>query len=123
VIRSTCFTRAKLLVAVCAVAASGVLAAVAHSSTLDYYCNGCTLSSNGTPAVSAAAYQLSNGIELSVAADVHVYLYNVSTGSQTCDKSANNSLGVYNICANSATARCHLINGTGPRSATCRREY
>jgi hypothetical protein len=116
------FTRAKFLLAVGLAVTAGVLASVA-SGAFDYYCNGCTLSSSGTPAVSAGRYHYSNAIELSVPADVHIYLYNVSTGNQTCDWSANNSYGGFNPCANAATARCHLINGTGPRSAVCRSEY
>lgn len=115
-------TRTKLLLIVGLALASVILTTGANAAD-DYYCNGCTLSSNGTPAVSAARYHLSNAIQLSVQADVHIYLYNVSTNNQTCDWSANNSFGGYNPCANSATARCHLINGTGPRSAVCRSEY
>ncbi|HLA13685.1 MAG TPA: hypothetical protein VJZ25_01555 [Gemmatimonadaceae bacterium] len=115
-------TRTKLLLIVGLALVGGIFATGA-SAAFDYYCNGCTLSSDGTPAVSAGRYHYSNAIELSVPADVHIYLYNVSTGNQTCDWSANNSYGGYNPCANSATARCHLINGTGPRSAVCRSEY
>lgn len=115
-------TRTKSLLALGLVVAAGVLATVA-SAAFDYYCNGCTLSSSGVPAVSATRYHYSNAIELTVAADVHIYLYNVNTGNQTCDWSANNSYGGFYPCANYATARCQLLNGTGPRSAVCRSEY
>ena len=115
------FTRTRLLLAVGLVVGAGVFATVANAA-FDY-CNSCTLSSSGVPAVSATRYHVSNAMELSVAADWHYFLYNVSTGNQTCDRSGNNSYGSYHACANEATARCHLINGTGPRSAICRSEY
>lgn len=115
-------TRARLLLALGLVLAVGVFAIVANAA-VDKYCDNCTLSSSGTPAVSATRYHVSNAMQLTVAADWHYFLYNVNTGNQTCDVSGNNSYGSFNPCANYATARCHLINGTGPRSATCRSEY
>lgn len=115
-------TRTRLLLALGLVLAVGVFATVANAAA-DNYCNGCTLSSSGVPAVSATRYHISNAMELSVSADWHYFLYNVTTGNQTCDRSGNNSYGSFYACANYATARCHLINGTGPRSATCRSEY
>jgi hypothetical protein len=115
-------TRTRLLLVLGLLAVAGVSVPTVNASE-DWYCFNCTLQSNGVPAVSAARYHISNGMELTDAADWHYFLYNVSTGNQTCDRDGSNSFGSYFSCANSATARCHLINGTGPRLAKCRSEY
>jgi hypothetical protein len=100
---------------------SGVVASAAYSASLVTYCNDCTLSSSGVPAVSGGNYYFfENYITVSPSpADIHVYLYNTSTGNQTCNASATSQIYIGSFCSNIATARCHLLNGTGPRSATC----
>lgn len=112
----------RFAVLACLLALAGVTAAVALSGT-DTYCSGCTLPSSGAPAVSSTAYHISNyeGLPGGVFADLHVYYYNTSTGNQTCDLAVNNQNWIYRgTCSNTATARCHLLHGTGPVSnVTC----
>jgi hypothetical protein len=115
--------RTRLLLALVVTVVVAGLGATTASSFEDYYCDGCILPSNGNPAVSVTRYNLSNALQLVTASDWHIYLYNVSSGNQTCDYSGSNGYGGYNPCANYATARCHLLHGTGPSVAYCRSEY
>jgi hypothetical protein len=112
-------TRAKLVLVGCLVVLAGVVTAFAHAGT-EFYCNDCTLDSSGAPAVSAFAYHTYNALETIGNADLHVYYYNASTGVQSCDMALSNTDFVDRTCANYGTARCHLLNGTGPREAGCR---
>jgi hypothetical protein len=108
----------RLIVVVCMAVVAGVAVTAALSWT-DTYCDGCTLPSNGTPAVSGTAYHLSNYEQITSGSfgDLHVYFYNTSTGNQTCDLAVNNQNWIYRGgCSNYATARCHLLHGTGPFS-------
>jgi hypothetical protein len=102
-----------------ALAVVGIFAAVARPSTTTY-CS-CTLSYNGTPAVSATEYFTSNHVSLFLANNWHIYLYNTSTGNQTCDASGYDTYGGGSgACSNTATARCQLLPGYGTDdSATC----
>lgn len=111
-----------LIVLVIAVAAAGVFADVSRS-TPDYYCNGCTLPSNGTPAVSVTRYYVDNAMQTNNPVDWHIYLYNVGSGTQTCDYSGTNGYEGIKYCANTATARCQLLHNTGPTTATCKADY
>jgi hypothetical protein len=106
-----------------AVVVVGVFAAVARPSTTTY-CS-CTLSYNGTPAVSSTQYFTSNHVSLLLANNWHVYLYNTSTGNQTCDASGYDTYGGGSgACSNTATARCQLLPGYGvDDSATCWADY
>lgn len=114
----------RLIVLVCLTVVAGVAVTAALSGTATY-CSGCTLPSNGTPAVSGTAYYVTNALDLpgvtAPLGDLHVYFYNVSTGNQTCDLAVNNTNWIYKgDCSNYATARCHLLHGTGPFSdVTC----
>ncbi len=95
-------------------------------SGVDVYCSGCTLPSNGVPAASGTAYHYSNYMTTynNYFADLHVYFYNTSTGNQTCDLAVNNVVWSYKgDCSNTATARCHLLHGTGPTAADCQTVY
>jgi len=107
-----------------ALAVVGIFAAVATPAT-STYCNGCTLSYTGTPAVSPTTqYFTYNAISLFLANNWHVYLYNTSTGNQTCDGMGSNNYGGARTCANIATARCHLLQGYGTDdTATCWADY
>jgi len=106
-----------------AVAVVGIFAAVARPST-STYCT-CTLSYTGTPAVSETEYFTSNHISLFLASNWHIYLYNVSTGNETCDKSGYDTYGGNSgACSNTATARCQLLPGYGvDDQATCWADY
>lgn len=106
-----------------ALAVVGIFAAVARPSTTTY-CS-CTLSYNGTPAVSSTEYFTSNHVSLLLANNWHVYLYNTSTGNQTCDASGYDTYGGGSgACSNTATARCQLLPGYGVNdSATCWADY
>lgn len=112
----------RLIVFVCLTVVAGVAVTAALSGT-DTYCSGCTLPSNGTPAVSGTAYHVSHFMQLPSGSfgDLHVYFYNISSGNQTCDLAVNNQNWIYRGgCSNLATARCHLLHGTGPFSGvTC----
>jgi hypothetical protein len=107
-----------------AVIVVGVFATVAKPAT-STYCNGCTLSYTGTPAVSPTTqYFTYNAISLFLANNWHIYLYNTSTGNQTCDASGFDTYGGHNTCANTATARCQLLQGYGVNDqATCWADY
>lgn len=109
---------------VCAVVVVGVFAAVAKPST-STYCNGCYLSWHGTPAVTPTTqYYTYNAVSLLLASNWHIYLYNVSTGNQTCDASGFDTYGGSKTCANTATARCQLLQGYGvDDQATCWADY
>lgn len=116
-------TRTMALVAVVvAIAAAGVFTAISRSAA-DYYCNGCTLPANGTPAVSVTRYYVDNAMQTNNPVDWHIYLYNVGSGNQTCDYSGSNGYGGIRYCANTATARCQLLHNTGPTGATCKADY
>jgi hypothetical protein len=106
-----------------AVAVVAIFAAAARPSTTTY-CS-CTLSYNGTPAVSSTQYFTSNHVSLFLANNWHVYLYNTSTGNQTCDASGYDTYGGGSgACSNTATARCQLLPGYGvDDSATCWADY
>jgi hypothetical protein len=103
-----------------ALAVVGIFAATATPATTTY-CNGCTLHWNGTPAVSPTTeYFTHNAVSLTTANNWHIYLYNVSTGNQTCNAEGFNTYGGAKTCANIATARCHLLQGYGVSvQATC----
>lgn len=113
--------RAHLLVLLCMLSfAAAILAATAYAGQ-DFYCNGCTLSSSGVPATSGSTNHIANGMQLAVAADWHHYQYNISTGVTSCQRSGTNGFGSFLACPGTNTSsRCHLLNGTGPRVATCR---
>jgi hypothetical protein len=102
----------------------GTFAAVARPST-STYCNGCTLSYNGTPAVTPTTqYYTYNAISLFLANNWHIYYYNTSTSNQSCDASGFDTYGGHNTCANTATARCQLLSGYGTDdTATCWADY
>ena len=109
---------------VSAVVVVGVFAAIARPST-STYSNGCTLSYTGTPAVSPTTqYFTYNAISLFLANNWHIYLYNTSTGKESCDASGYDTYGGHNTCANTATARCQLLPGYGVNDqATCWADY
>jgi len=92
--------RAHLLVLLCMLSfAAAILAATAFGST----------------------NHIANGMQLAVAADWHHYQYNISTGVTSCQRSGTNGFGSFLACSGTNTSsRCHLLNGTGPRVATCR---
>jgi hypothetical protein len=104
----------------CLAVVAGVFAVRAFANT-DYYCNGCTLGS--TPAVSDSEPWYDNEIYTGANnADEQIYMYNTGTGVQSCSAAADNVDYIDNPCSppgGAATARCHLLHGTGPYSAIC----
>jgi hypothetical protein len=76
------------------------------------------------PAVSGSAYHYDNFMgSNSGYASMHIYLYNASSGVQTCDASVSGGASVYRSCAAPGTARCHTINGQGQIYATCQTTF
>jgi hypothetical protein len=117
--------RTKWLLAIALVVSACVFAVSAAMATNDTYCAACTLASNGTPAVSSTEYHFTNAITLISNPDnIHIYYYNVSTSSTTCEWSGFNSWGGSVTCANTATARCQLLSGNrGGEAAYCYDTY
>jgi hypothetical protein len=113
------------LIAVSLAAVAGVMAIRAFASTA-VYCNGCTLGSGGVPAVSASHSTFSdNFILTSGYADEQIYNYS-SSGVTECSAQSDHVDTLTLFCtpwSNPATARCHLLHGTGPETAECQADY
>ena len=103
---------------------AGVMAVRAFASTATY-CNACTLKSSGVPAVSASRSTYSmNFIYTSGYADEQIYNY--GDGTTQCSAQSNHVTTLTIFChpwSSTATARCHLIHGTGPETAFCEATY
>jgi hypothetical protein len=55
-------------------------------------------------------------------ADLHIFNYQVNSSTSSCGFSGLNTTGISTNClptTDTADARCHLLNGTGPYYATC----
>jgi hypothetical protein len=104
---------------------AGVMAVRAFASTA-VYCNGCTLSSSGVPAVSASHSTWSDNYILTGGyADEQIYNYS-SGGFTECTAQSDHVDTLTIFCTppyEPSTARCHLLHGTGPETAECQADY
>jgi hypothetical protein len=120
-----------LAVSVCCLTVLAGVLAVRSFATLTYYCDACTLSSNGTPAVSEAHSNFNNNYMATFYYSAlnyweQAYYYNSGTGTQYCSGVAYGQYIYVENCGTggaSATARCHFLYGTGPSRANCSAEY
>jgi hypothetical protein len=121
-----------LLVSVCCLAAmAGVLSVRAFAEGNDYYCAPCVLPSSGIPAVSPDRYTFfSNYLTTAPWSSLdfweQVYYYSPSLNQQWCKVTTFGTTVSSSSCGtggNSADARCHLVMGTGPATATCKGSY
>jgi len=115
----------------CLAVVAGVAAEHALANGGTVYCDGCTLSSDGVPAQSAVFKDFYyNDMSTSTAADLQIYNY--YSGTATCRYHADDSVKVWTgfptygrygySCVPStvySSARCHLLNNTGPTQAGC----
>ncbi len=130
-------TRVGVLVlgACCLAVLAGVLAARAFASGTDYYCQGCTLSSSGVPAVSQAHHPsfFWDGMFTGKYDPSHqyweaVYFYSANQNRTMCYSQVFTNYGESTppSCTTGPSdtdARCHLTMGTGPAKADCEAEY
>jgi len=101
------------------------MAVQAFAAGTEYYCNGCTLSSSGVPAVSSERWTWeNNAIGFQDLEYWQIYMYNANLNETYCPKSGY-STGSFYACAppGKATARCHLLYGYGPDTAYCYAYY
>lgn len=120
-----------LVASVCCLALLAGVLAVRSFATLTYYCDACTLSSDGVPAVSGAESTFNNNYMATFYYSVlnyweQIYYYTVSGGRQFCSGSTYGQYIYVTNCGTgglSATARCHFYNGSGPERANCSAEY
>jgi hypothetical protein len=114
-----------VLVAAALAVAAAVMAVRAFASTA-VYCNGCNLPSSGVPAVSGSHSTFSdNYILTSGYADEQIYDYS-SSGVTECTAQSDHVDTLTIFCtpySNPATARCHVLHGTGPETADCQADY
>lgn len=114
-----------VLLAVGLAVIAGVMAVRAFAGTA-IYCNGCNLPSSGTPAVSASRSTYTNNYILTGGyADEQIYNYS-SSGVTECTAQSDDVDTLTIFCipySNPATARCHLLHGTGPETAECQADY
>jgi hypothetical protein len=124
--------RAWLLVAsVCCLALLAGVLAVRSFATLTYYCDACTLSSDGVPAVSEAHTTFNNNYMATFYYSnsnyaEQVYYYNAPQNQLFCVGTAYGQYIYVTNCGTggvSATARCHFVQGYGPGRANCSAEY
>lgn len=121
-----------LVASVCCLAVlAGVLAVRAFASTTDYYCAPCVLSSSGVPAVSDDHYTFdSNYMTTAPWSSLdfweQVYYYSGHLQKEWCNTTTFGTFARSSSCGTSgnlADARCHLVMGTGPATATCEAVY
>jgi hypothetical protein len=119
-----------LLLTCCLAVIAAVLAVQAFAMGTDQYCWSCTLSSSGVPAVSTDHHTFNyNNINTTDGRyDEHIYFYSVSGGNFYCQNYGYSTYGISKSGCNTggvdSTARCQLIDGTGPASVTfCYSEF
>jgi hypothetical protein len=112
------FARARITSVIAVLVVVAAIFATAAWAGTDVYLNHAVVGS--VPAVSGTAYHYDNFMGSdSGYANLGIYLYNVDTGSTTCQDYVDGVPSVYRSCANQGTARCHTIDGQGQIYATC----
>jgi hypothetical protein len=122
----------------CLAILAGVVAEQALANGSTEYCDHCTLPSSGVPAQSTVFKDFYYNLEASsYSVYANMQIYNYYSGTTTCAYRQDDTILLYtgspqgygqnqDSCIPStifSSARCHLLDGTGPITAICYANY